>query len=277
MVKRKGIIYMNKFTLRFIGVFMLSFLLIFSAACTNGEKKEKTNAKEEKPVELTISAAASLQDAFKEIEKQYKKKEPNIKLSFNFGGSGALQQQIEQGAPADLFFSAAEDKFQTLVKKGIINEKEGKNLLGNELVLVVPKESSLKTFQELKEEKVKKLAIGTPESVPAGKYAQASLTHGNLWNDLQNKIVFTKDVRQVLTYVETGNVDAGIVYKTDALISDKVKIVDAAPANSHEPIHYPVGVIKESKHKKEATSFYEYLQSKDAQSIFKKYGFTILP
>ena len=276
MVKRKGIICMNKFTLRFIGAFILSFFLILSSACTNGEKKEKTNAKEEKTVELTISAAASLQDAFKEIEKQYKKKEPNIKLSFNFGGSGALQQQIEQGAPADLFFSAAEDKFQTLVKKGIINEKEGKNLLGNELVLVVPKESSLKTFQELKEDKVKKLAIGTPESVPAGKYAKASLTHENLWNDLQNKIVCTKDVRQVLTYVETGNVDAGIVYKTDALISDKVKIVDAAPANSHEPIHYPVGVIKESKHKEEATSFYEYLQSKDAQSIFKKYGFTIL-
>ncbi|MBY0596471.1 molybdate ABC transporter substrate-binding protein [Bacillus bingmayongensis] len=267
---------MSKFTLRYIGVFMLSFLLIFSAACTSGEKKEKTNAKEEKAVELTISAAASLQDAFKEIEKQYKQKEPNIKLAFNFGGSGALQQQIEQGAPADLFFSAAEDKFQTLVKKGFINEKEGKSLLGNELVLIVPKESSIKTFQELKEEKVKKLAIGTPESVPAGKYAKASLTHENLWNDLQNKTVFTKDVRQVLTYVETGSVDAGIVYKTDALISDKVKIAGAAPANSHEPIHYPVGVIKESKHKKEATSFYEYLQSKDAQSIFKKYGFTIL-
>ncbi|KEK21941.1 molybdate ABC transporter substrate-binding protein [Bacillus gaemokensis] len=267
---------MNKFTLRYIGVLMLSFLFIFSAACTSGEKKEKTTATEDKTVELTISAAASLQDAFKEIEKQYTQKEPNIKLSFNFGGSGALQQQIEQGAPADLFFSAAEDKFQTLVKKGFINEKEGKNLLGNELVLVVPKDSSIKTFQELKEEKVKKLAIGTPGSVPAGKYAKASLTHENLWNDLQNKIVFTKDVRQVLTYVETGNVDAGIVYKTDALISDKVKIADAAPANSHEPIHYPVGVIKESKHKKEATSFYEYLQSKDAQSIFKKYGFTIL-
>lgn len=129
----------------------------------------------------------------------------------------------------------------------------------------------------MKEDKVKKLAIGTPESVPAGKYAKASLTHENLWNDLQNKIVFTKDVRQVLTYVETGNVDAGIVYKTDALISNKVKIAAAAPAISHEPIHYPAGVIKESKHKKEATSFYEYLQSKDAQSIFKKYGFTILP
>ncbi len=273
----KGDFFMNKFTLRSIGALILSFLLIFSAACTSEEKKEKSVAKEEKTVELTISAAASLQDALKEIEKQYKEKEPNIKLSFNFGASGALQQQIEQGAPADLFFSAAEDKFQTLVKKGFIDEKEGKNLLGNELVLVVPKDSSLTKFQDLKDEKIKKIALGTPESVPAGKYAKASLTHENLWNDVQNKIVFTKDVRQVLTYVETGNVDAGIVYKTDALISDKVKIGETAAATSHEPIHYPLGVIKESKHKKEATSFYEYLQSKDAQSIFKKYGFTILP
>lgn len=276
MVNERGF-FMNKFTLRSIGVLILSFLLIFSVACSSGEKKERSVAKEGKTVELTISAAASLQDALKEIEKQYKEKEPNIKLSFNFGASGALQQQIEQGAPADLFFSAAEDKFQTLVKKGFINEKEGKNLLGNELVLVVPKDSSLTKFQDLKDEKIKKIALGTPESVPAGKYAKASLTHENLWNDVQNKIVFTKDVRQVLTYVETGNVNAGIVYKTDALVSDKVKIGEAAAANSHEPIHYPLGVIKESKHKKEATSFYEYLQSKDAQSIFKKYGFTILP
>lgn len=126
MVKRKGLYDMNKFTLRYIGVFILSFLLLFSAACTSGEKKEKTNAKEEKAVELTISAAASLQDAFKEIEKQYIQKEPNIKLSFNFGSSGALQQQIEQGAPADLFFSAAEDKFQTLVKKDLLMKKRKK-------------------------------------------------------------------------------------------------------------------------------------------------------
>ena len=108
---------MNKFILRSIGALILSFLLIFSAACTSWEKHTKSAAKEDKTVELTISAAASLQDALKEIEKQYKEKEPNIKLSFNFGASGALQQQIEQGAPADLFFSAAEDKFQTLVKR----------------------------------------------------------------------------------------------------------------------------------------------------------------
>lgn len=117
---------MNKFTLQSIGVLILSFLLIFSVACSS---EEKSAAKEGESVELTISAAASLQDALKELEKQYKEKEPNIKLSFNFGASGALQQQIEQGAPADLFFSAAEDKFQTLVKKDLLMKKKGKTFL----------------------------------------------------------------------------------------------------------------------------------------------------
>ena len=123
-----------------------------------------------------------------------------------------------------LIYSSQQPKINSkLLLKGFINEKEGKNLLGNELVLVVPKDSSLTKIQDLKDEKIK-IALGTPESVPAGKYAKASLTHENLWNDVQNKVIFTKDVRQVLTYVETGNVDAGIVYKTDALISDKVKL-----------------------------------------------------
>ncbi|MGF9966226.1 molybdate ABC transporter substrate-binding protein [Bacillus rhizoplanae] len=266
---------MNKRIFRFICSILSILLLVISAGCTSTNKQEKTTAKEEN-IELTISAAASLQDALKDIQTQYEKKEPNVKLSFNFGSSGALQQQIEQGAPADLFFSAAEDKFQTLVSKGIIDQKEGKNLLGNELVLIVPKDSNIKDFQALKEDQVTKIALGTPESVPAGKYAKEALTHLNLWNDLQNKIVYTKDVRQVLTYVETGSVNAGIVYKTDALISKKVNIANTAPTNSHEPIHYPLGIIKATKHKKEATAFYEYLQSKDAIAIFKKYGFTVL-
>ncbi|MGG2067539.1 molybdate ABC transporter substrate-binding protein [Bacillus sp. S14(2024)] len=266
---------MNKYIFRFICSILFALFLVISTGCTNTSKQEKTTAKKEN-IELTISAAASLQDALKDIQTQYEKKEPNVKLSFNFGSSGALQQQIEQGAPVDLFFSAAEDKFETLVNKGIIDQKEGKNLLGNELVLIVPKDSNIKDFQALKEDQVTKIALGTPESVPAGKYAKEALTHLNLWNDLQNKMVYTKDVRQVLTYVETGSVNAGIVYKTDALISKKVKMANTAPTNSHEPIHYPLGIIKATKHKKEATAFYEYLQSKDAITIFKKYGFTVL-
>lgn len=265
---------MNTRAFRF--VFSMLLLLVLSTGCSNTNSEQKTNAKEEKTVELTISAAASLQDALQDVQKQYEKSNPNIKLSFNFGGSGALQQQIEQGAPADLFFSAAEDNFQTLVDKGLIDQKAVKNLLSNELVLVVPKDSSTQDVQALKNEQVKKIAIGTPESVPAGKYAKSALTYLNLWDDIKNKMIYTKDVRQVLTYVETGNVEAGIVYKTDALISDKVKIASTIQSESHEPIRYPVGVIKNTKNKKEAAAFYHYLQSKEAKSIFQTYGFTVL-
>ncbi|CAM4298328.1 molybdenum ABC transporter substrate-binding protein [Bacillus manliponensis] len=266
---------MNTQLFRFF--FCILLLLVLSTGCSNTNGTKKTNAKEEKTVELTISAAASLQDALQDIQKQYEKSNSNIKLSFNFGGSGALQQQIEQGAPADLFFSAAEDKFQTLVEKGFIDQKEAKNLLGNELVLIVPKNSSIHDLQALKSAQATKIAIGTPESVPAGQYAKESLIHLHVWDAVQHKLIYTKDVRQVLTYVETNNVEAGIVYKTDALISEKVKIASTIQSDAHEPIHYPLGVIKNTKHKKEATAFYQYLQSKEATAIFQKHGFKVLP
>ncbi|WP_438503589.1 molybdate ABC transporter substrate-binding protein [Ectobacillus ponti] len=228
-------------------------------------------AKQEQ-VSLTISAAASLQNALTDIQKQYETDHPNMKLSFNFGSSGALQQQIEQGAPVDVFFSAAEDKFQALQKKGLVSE--GKNVLGNKLVLVAPKNSALKGFSDLVS--AKQVSMGAPESVPAGKYAKQSLTKLGLWQAVESKMIYAKDVRQVLTYVETGNVEAGIVYETDAKVSDKVKIVATADAGTHDPIVYPLGVLKATKHKAEADDFYKYLQSDAALKIFQKYGFTVL-
>ncbi|WP_028400334.1 molybdate ABC transporter substrate-binding protein [Ectobacillus panaciterrae] len=263
--------------IRIATALLLSILLAFSAGCSAGEKKETSKAnKTTETVTLTVSAAASLQDALQDIQKQYNKKHSNVELTFNFGSSGALQQQIEQGAPVDLFFSAAEDKFKTLVDKGIIDQKEGTNVLGNELVFIVPKDSSVKNIQELQGADIKKVALGTPEAVPAGKYAKQSLTKLGLWSDAEKKAVYTKDVRQVLTYVETKNVEAGMVYKTDAQISDKVKIAETLPADSHDSIVYPLGIIKSTKHKAEALAFYEYLQTKEALRVFEKYGFVIL-
>ncbi|MBS4162258.1 molybdate ABC transporter substrate-binding protein, partial [Klebsiella pneumoniae] len=147
-----------------------------------------------------------------------------VSVKFNFGSSGALQQQIEQGAPADLFFSAAEDKFDRLVEKGLISKIDSVKLLENTLVLIVPKGKAQQVsgFEDLTKSGVEKLAIGTPESVPAGKYAKETLTNLHLWSKVQSKIVYGKDVRQVLSYIETGNADAGVVYRTDALTSDQV-------------------------------------------------------
>ncbi|MGG5254707.1 molybdate ABC transporter substrate-binding protein [Neobacillus sp. SM06] len=249
--------------------FSIVLLLLAVSGCSTSEQSKKT----EKTVELTVSAAASLQDALNDIQSDFEKNHPNVKIRYNFGGSGALQQQISQGAPVDLFFSAGEDPFKTLVNNGLIEKANDADLVGNELVLVVPKDSTkgINAFEDLT--KADKLAIGTPESVPAGQYAKDTLTHFNLWKELTKKIIYTKDVRQVLTYVETNNVDAGIVYKTDAKISPKVKIAATAKESTHAPIVYPVGVVKNSSHLKEAKLFYDFLHSEKAIKIFEKYGF----
>jgi molybdate transport system substrate-binding protein len=269
---------------RFTLFTILLFVLIFMWACSNSQSTDQSSNKEESQsvadekehVGLTISAAASLKDAMDVIQKTYQEEHPEITLQFNFGGSGSLQQQISQGAPVDLFFSAAEDKFDLLVEEGNIAKKDRVDLLGNELVLVVPKKEqpSITGFQDLAKEDVDKISIGTPESVPAGKYGKESLEKMDLWKDVESKVVYAKDVRQVLSYVETGNVAAGIVYKTDALVSDKVNIVATADPATHTPIIYPVGIIKDSKNFEAAKEFYSYLQSDDALKVFEKYGFT---
>lgn len=249
--------------------FCLVLLTSILSSCGQKEEKQRVNSGES--IELTISAASSLQGVLSEMRTRYEKKHPNIKITYNFGASGALQQQIAQGAPVDLFFSAAEDKYDELVNKGFIETDAGTNLLKNELVLIVPANSKLKGFEDLP--KADRISIGTPESVPAGKYAKESLETLNLWNEIESKIVYAKDVRQVLTYVETGNVDAGIVYKTDPVNSDKVKIAATANEKSHSPIVYPVGVIKNSSHEKEAKAFYEFLKKEESLKTFEDFGF----
>ena len=255
---------------------MMLLLLVVSGCSTNEQTKKPEEQKQEvseKKVGLTISAAASLQNALNDIKGTFEKEYPNIILTYNFGASGALQQQISQGAPVDLFFSAAEDKFDKLVEDGLIEKTKGTDLVGNELVLVVPNNSNkgIKAFEDLT--KTDKISIGTPETVPAGQYAKETLENLNVWKAIEGKVVYAKDVRQVLTYVETNNVDAGIVYKTDALISPKVKIVATAEEKTHAPIIYPLGVIKNSPHPKEAQLFYDYLQNETSMKTLEKYGF----
>lgn len=260
---------MKKVALSF---FSLMIYVLGLTGCSGTQAGDNQGAPD-KTVELTISAAASLQDALTEITANFSKKHHDIKINYNFGGSGALKQQITQGAPVDLFFSAAEDQFRQLVQDGMIDKNQGTNLVSNELVLIVPKKAAktLKSFADLP--KVDKLSIGTPESVPAGGYAKETLGSLKVWDKVDGKIVYAKDVRQVLTYVEMGNVEAGVVYKTDALTSSKVEIAATADANTHTPIVYPVGIIKASSHPKEAMLFYEYLQTPEALKVFEKYGF----
>lgn len=227
-------------------------------------------------VDLLVSAAASLQDVAEELKDIFEKKHANVVITYNFASSGALQKQIEEGAPADLFISAGKSQMDALAEKGLLLENSRKDLLGNELVLIAGKDSNITGFEDLTGSAVDKIAVGEPSSVPVGQYSKETLTAMNLWEQLEPKMVLAKDVRQVLTYVESGNVEAGLVYRTDAMISKDVKIVAAAPAGSSKPIVYPMAVIKETKHQKEAEEFADFLQSSEAGAAFEKYGFIVL-
>ena len=258
--KRKGMIKGKS------GPILVFLFLLLLAGCqsSKGEtEKEKS--------ELVISAAASLQKALTEIEADYEEENEDISLIFNYGGSGSLQHQIQNGAPVDLFISADIEPFENLLDDGLIEEKAYSNLLGNELVLIAGEKTDLEGVENLGS--VSKIAIGSPDSVPAGKYAKRSLEALGLWAMIEDKLIFTKDVTQVLTYVETGNVEAGLVYSTDAKSSSKVKVIDTLPNDTHEEIIYPAGVISSSKEKEKAKKFYAYLQSDRSLKIFEKYGF----
>jgi len=253
---------------------MLMFIATVSGCAT--KKAAEAPAVKAEPVNLTIAAAASLQDAGEELKTIYTAKHPDIKITYNFAASGTLQKQIEEGAPVDLFVSAGKSQMDALAQKKLITDTSLKNLLGNELVLIAKKDSTLSSFEGLVDKSVGKISIGTPETVPAGQYAKETLTTMKLWDQIQPKLVMAKDVRQVLTYVETGNVDAGLVYRSDTSGMKDAKIVAAAPAGSSKPIVYPMAVIASSKHPKEAADFEAFLGSDEAMQIFVKYGFTAL-
>lgn len=249
--------------------FLLGFVLfIIAVAAGCGVNKAKTE-----PVSLTISAAASLQDALNELKTIYAKQHPDVTITYNFAASGPLQKQIEEGAPVDLFISAGKSQMDALAEKGLLVDASRLDLLGNELVLIAKKDSKLTGFEGLTDPGVANISIGTPETVPAGKYAQEALTSLKLWDKLQPKLVQANDVRQVLTYVETGNVDAGLVYRSDTLVGKEIEIVAAAPADSHKPIVYPMAIIKSTKHQKETEAFAAFLSGDDAAQVFIKYGF----
>jgi molybdate transport system substrate-binding protein len=256
------------------GIICFGFALILTLITQVFSHSKLTPVAQAAQTEIIVSAAASLTDVMKAIQPIYQKEKSDIKLIYNFGSSGSLQQQIEQGAPVDVFISAAPKQMNDLEQKGLLLSGTRKDLLKNTIVLIAPKNNpKVQNFQDLTNNQVRKISIGEPESVPAGRYAKEVLTSMNMYDKLQPKLVFAKDVRQVLTYVETGNVDAGMVYTTDAKSSDQVSIVATAPAGSHSPIVYPIAVIKDSKNPEAAKGFVSFLSSNTAKSLFERYGF----
>lgn len=249
-------------------------LLALASGC-GGQSQSTTAAKE--PVELHVSAAASLTDVMNEIGKAYEQEHPDVKVVFNYGSSGALQQAIENGGTADLFFSAAQKQMDALDKKGLLKEGTRKDLLQNEVVLIVPKDSDkdITSFDQLTSNKLQHIALGEPKGVPVGQYSEEILTKLGILDAVKAKAVYGSDVRQVLAWVASGEADAGLVYATDAAVEPSVRVVATAPAGTHKPIIYPAAVLKDTKHLDTAKDFLAFVSNDKNKERFAKYGFEV--
>jgi molybdate transport system substrate-binding protein len=229
------------------------------------------------PDEILVSAAASLTDVLKEISNGYQAKSKHT-VKFNFGPSNGLARQIEEGAPADIFFSADLPQMDSLDKKGLLEPGTRKKLLSNQLVIIVPADSKLaiSSPKDLLKADIKKIALAEPSSVPVGVYTSKYLADEGLWDQVKPKVVPVQDVRATLASVESGNVEAGFVYKPDAAVSKKVRIVYEVPIDKGPKIVYPVAIVKESKRKDTARDFLNYVQTPAGKELFKTYGFVVL-
>lgn len=230
------------------------------------------------PVELLVSAAASLTDVMQAIAEEYKKVNGYVTITYTFGSSGALQTQIEEGAPADLFFSAGKKQMKALDEAGLLLEGTNTEMLENKVVLIVPKGSTkgITSFADAATDKVSSIALGEPTGVPVGQYSEQVFTSLGILDAVKAKANYGSDVRQVLTWVEGGEIDCGVVYSTDAKTSDAVEVVAEAPEGSSDKIIYPAAVIVATKHAEEAKAFLEFLKSDTAMALFAEAGFSPL-
>ncbi len=224
--------------------------------------------------QLTISAAASLSDAFREIGARFEATRPNTTVRFNFAASGVLIQQIVNGAPADLFVSADQETMDRGIQQKVLDAATRRDFAANSLVLVAPAVGAvtLSRVSDLQAPEVRRIAVGKPATVPAGRYAKQVLDRGNLWTALEPKFVFADNVRQVLDYVSRGEVEAGFVYRTDAQLM-KGKVRTMLIATGHAPITYPLAVVSDSRQAPLAREFVAFLIDAEAQSILARHGF----
>ena len=238
-------------------------LLVAVLACTSG-RDERT--------EVLVFAAISLSNALEEIGRSFEK-QGNVDVAFSYGGSQMLAQQIAKGAPADVFISAGESPVEFLSEKELV-EPDVVRIISNRLVVVTRSgDVTLEALGELTTGAGQRVAIADPDLAPAGRYAQESLTHLGLWEELQASLVFGADSRATLTYVETGNADIAILYETDARTARGVLILDVVPPESYSPIVYPAVVVSRSQEKTAAAEFVRFLGSESSAAAFRKHGF----
>jgi molybdate transport system substrate-binding protein len=258
--------------------FILTFSLVMSGCVDNtaSETGNEGSPEASVPVQITVSAAASLTEAFTDIEKQFEEEYRNIDVNYNFAGSGTLRMQIEGGAPIDVFASASKSHMDILSDQSLIVEDSRKDFAENTVVLITPADSELDITEpeDLSAGEVKTIAIGNPDTAPVGKYTVEALTEAGLWDNLQDKSILADDVKQVLVYVERGEVDAGFVYSTDAATSRPDSIRIAATLPTVTQISYPIAVVSTTEHKAEAQMFVDFVTSDEGRTILESYGFT---
>jgi molybdate transport system substrate-binding protein len=226
--------------------------------------------------EITVSAASSLTDAFKEIGSSFKKNHPKTKVLLNFAASGTLLQQLSKGAPVDVIAFADLETMDIAEKQGLVKTSDRKIFAGNSMVVVTPKNSNLAVteLQDLIKPEFKRIAIGNPDSVPAGRYAKTALSGVGSWDAIKSKLIQTQNVRQALDYVARNEVEAGMVYATDAeILKDKVKVALDLKDEKNIAIKYPVAVTVNSKANDEARLFVAFVTSDSGQAILSKFGF----
>lgn len=255
--------------IRLLAALAVTVALTVLAGCTGGNEGAGVKKRE-----ISVSAAVSVREALEEIKASYSKSR-RVTIDINYGSSGKLQRQIEQGAPVDIFLPAGEKQMDELQKKGLIDNGARKNLLGNELVLITPAgDESVSGFKDLAGSGVARISIGEPDTVPAGGYARETLMNLGIWEEVKPKLVLAGDVRQVLAFVETGNVRAGIVYRTDAMASKRVRVAAEAESSLHSQVTYPVTLTMDGRDKGPAREFLQYLAGPEAAETFKRYGFS---
>ena len=262
---------------KLLGILLMLGIVILTAGCGGGKDAAETAEKpaaEEK--ELTVSIAASTKNAIDEIVKNYESENPGVKIKINSGGSGTLEQQITGGAPVDIFLSASKKNMDNLEEKGFLLEGTRQDLLKNSLVLIGSSDvkDKIKGIEDLKAGRVK-IALGELNTVPAGKYAKQAFEKLDMWNEIEKEAIYQKDVTAVLTIVDSGEIETGVVYSSDALTLKNGFIIEEFAADTHDAVVYPAAIIKETKNKEEAEKFLKYLQNDASKEIFEKYGFKL--
>lgn len=251
-----------KKTSTFVLLILLCVTMIM-AACQSRPAKD----------ELCVSAAISLKDALLEIAKGFESSNPGCKIVFNFGASGQLAEQIAQGAPTDVFISASSEFIERLEDKGLILRGSVQKIAGNKLVLITSRQS-IARLEDLCS--VERIAIGNPKTVPAGAHAVEALRSAKIYDSLikSQALVFAEDAKQIVAYVDGGDVDAGIVYNTDAKLADRARLCCVVPASYTKPVEYVLALIENSAHRNASEQFLKFALEPGSQAILAKWGFT---